>query len=72
MQRLFGIFTLAVVISAAPAILETSTAARHAAVRYTANAVSLEGPRTPSGTARLDVVINRWSTGAERDACLLC
>ena len=69
MQRPFGIFTLVGVISAAAAVVETSER-RHAAVRYSANAVSLGGPRTPSGTAQVDIVIDRWSTDAERERLL--
>jgi hypothetical protein len=34
--------------------------------RFTAFAVSLGGPRSTSGTAQLDIVVNRWSTDAER------
>jgi hypothetical protein len=34
--------------------------------RFTAFAVSLGGPRSASGTAQVDIVINRWSTDAER------
>jgi hypothetical protein len=35
--------------------------------RYTAFAVNLGGPRTTSGTAQVDIAINRWSTDAERE-----
>jgi hypothetical protein len=34
--------------------------------RFNAFAVSLGGPRSTTGTAQLDIVINRWSTDAER------
>lgn len=70
MQRPLGIVTIAVAVSGAAAILQTASEARHAAVRYTANAVSLGGPRTPSGTAQLDIVIERWSVDAERERLL--
>jgi hypothetical protein len=35
--------------------------------RFSAFAVSLGGPRTPSGTARVDITIARWSTPEERE-----
>jgi len=38
--------------------------------RFTALAVSLGGPRTPAGTAQVDITIDRWSTEAERGRLL--
>jgi hypothetical protein len=35
--------------------------------RFSAHAVSLGGPRAPSGTAQVDVTITRWSTPEERE-----
>ena len=67
MRQSFGILALAVLITAAGASVQTGSAARASAVRYTATAVSLGGPHTASGTAQLDIVIDRWSSDAERD-----
>lgn len=38
-----------------------------APVKFTAFAVSLGGPRSASGTATVDISINRWSSEAERE-----
>jgi hypothetical protein len=38
--------------------------------KFTAFAVSLGGPRTTSGTAQIDITIDRWSTDAERERLL--
>lgn len=68
MRRRSSVFIFALISSAA--VIVTSSEGRLAAVRYTATAVSLGGPRTPSGTAQLDIVIDRWSTDAERERLL--
>jgi hypothetical protein len=41
-----------------------------ATARFTAVAISPGGPRTTSGAARVDIVINRWSTDDERQRLL--
>jgi hypothetical protein len=38
--------------------------------RFTAFAVSLGGPRTPSGTAQIDITIDRWSSQQARQKLL--
>lgn len=38
--------------------------------KFTAFAVNLGGPRTASGTAQVEITINRWSTDAERERLL--
>jgi hypothetical protein len=35
--------------------------------KFTAFAINLGGPRTTSGTAQVDITIDRWSTDAERE-----
>ena len=70
MRQSFEILALGVLIAAAGGTASTGSAARAAAVRFTATAVSLGGPRTPSGTAQLDIVIDHWSSDAEREKLL--
>jgi hypothetical protein len=53
--------------------LAATAARRHdatSAERFSAFAVSLGGPRTPSGTAQVDITIDHWSTDQARQQLL--
>ena len=63
MRAFLGI-CLAAVVSAT--LLGSSQHAAGMPEKLTAFAVSLGGPRTPAGTAIVDITIDRWSTDAER------
>jgi hypothetical protein len=65
MERSLGAFTLAAALAVPLAALPMTSGMQEGS-RYTANAVSLGGPRTPSGTAQVDIVIDRWSSEAEQ------
>jgi hypothetical protein len=63
---------LAALVAGLTTALTLSVSARGAneRLRFTANAVSLGGPGSVSGTAQLDIVIERFSTEAERQRLL--
>ena len=61
-MRRLNVLALVAVLAASVAI----TLEANDGVRFTAHAISLGGPNTRSGTAQVDIVIDRWSTDAER------
>ena len=65
--------TTALMVVTASAMIATAAAQQDRSElpeRFSAFAISLGGPRQPSGTATVDIVINRWSTDAERERLL--
>ena len=69
-MRRFNLLALAPLIAASVALVPAIGGIENDGVRFTANAISLGGPTTRSGTAQLDIVIDRWSSEAERQRLL--
>jgi hypothetical protein len=65
-KRRFALMTLSVSIAATSLIAGQQKDTAGLPERFTAFAVSLGGPRTTSGTAQVEIVIDRWSTDTER------
>lgn len=66
-MRTFSLMVLSVSIAATSLVAGQQKDSNELPQRFSAFAVSLGGPTTRSGTAQVEIVINRWSTGAERE-----